>query len=421
MKKLSITAVLLINLNAYTITDLLNRVETIPDTKIDNLMVKEMKINKKSVTYSLYPKLTLTASAEHFSIPTSIRPLPPTESTKIMMTGGSLPFSQNIFRIGFNLSMPVFIKEIYDNKKRMQYLLSATKYKTKIDLLKRQSSLIIYVSNLNYLFELKNALKKQYSSIHTIYKATEKGVKIGRIPEFKLLRLKDSLITVKNKISQVNTKIEDMKSKIYTLTKTNLEKPLSFYANKVEKSEFFAVKPLKEQLKASKYEISSKKDANLPKVMLKIQGNRAFAKAYNTDDNIALNYASAGLYVTWDVFNKKNNSDVQKAKINRSKTALEIQKTVKDLSAQVNYINASLKEINKQLLLTKESVSLKEELLKGAKVAFKLNTMTVDEYLQYEDDLAKARADLANLKALKNTLIAQKALIYGKNLKKVFK
>jgi len=102
MKKLSITAVLLINLNAYTITDLLNRVETIPaDTKIDNLMVKEMKINKKSVTYSLYPKLTLTASAEHFSIPTSIRPLPPTESTKIMMTGGSLPFSQNIFRIGF--------------------------------------------------------------------------------------------------------------------------------------------------------------------------------------------------------------------------------------------------------------------------------------------------------------------------------
>ena len=54
-------------------------------------------------------------------------------------------------------------------------------------------------------------------------------------------------------------------------------------------------------------------------------------------------------------------------------------------------------------------------------MAFKLNRMSVDEYLNYEDDLAKQRANLANLIALKNSLIAQKALIYGKNLKKVFK
>jgi hypothetical protein len=47
--------------------------------------------------------------------------------------------------------------------------------------------------------------------------------------------------------------------------------------------------------------------------------------------------------------------------------------------------------------------------------------MTVDEYLKYEDDLAKAKATLANLIASKNSLIAQKALIYGNNFKKVFK
>jgi len=421
MKKYSIILASAILLNAESIGYLLNKIEQIPDTKIDSLMIKDMKTNKKSIINSLYPKITLTTSAEHFSIPTSIRPLPPTESAKIIMNGESLPFSQNIFRLGFNITMPLFIKEIYENKKKMEFLLKATKYQAKINLLKRQSSLIVFISNLNYLYALKKSLLSQQTSIKTTYNGIKKGVEVGRIPEFKLLRLKDSLITIQNKISEINIKIEDLKSKIYTLTNTKLSEPVNFSSSKVEKSEFFSLKPLKEKLKSNLYDIKAKKAANYPKVMLKIQGNRAFAKAYNTNENLALNYASAGIYVTWDIFNKKNNSEIQKAKIEELKTALEIQKTIKDLSAQINYINSSLKEIKKQLLLTKESITLKEQLLKSAKVAFKLNTMTVDEYLKYEDDLAKAKADFANLIAIKNTLIAQKALIYGKNFKKVFK
>jgi outer membrane protein TolC len=421
MKKHSIILVSALFLNAASISGLLDKIENIPDTKIDNLMIKEMKTNKKSVVDSLYPTVTLTGSAEHFSRPNSLVPLPPTESTKLIMTGASLPFSKDIERIGFNVSMPIFIKEIYENKKKMEFLLNATKYQAKINLLKRQSSLIVYVSNLDYLYALKKALLSQQKSIQTTYEGLKKGVNVGRVPEFKLLRLKDSLITIKNKISQIDTKIADLQSKIYTLTKVNLTQPVPITSYKVGKSEFFAVKPLKEKLQSDYYDIQAKKAAYFPKIMLKIQGNRSFAKAYNTGDRITENFASAGIYVTWDIFNKKNSSQIQKAKISQNKTALEIQKTIKDLSAQINYINSSLKEIKKQLLLAKESISLKEELLKGAKVAFKLNTMTVDDYLKYEDDLAKAKADYANLIAIKNTLIAQKALIYGKNLKKVFK
>jgi outer membrane protein TolC len=421
MKKLSTVLIAALMLNAASIDDLLSKVEKTPDTKIDNLMIKEMKTNKKSVTYSLYPKITLNASAEHFSTPASMVPLPPSESTKLMQTNGSIPFSQNIYKLGFSASMPLFIKEIYDNKKKMTFLLKATEYQTKINLLKRQSSLIIYVSNLNYLYALKKALKAQENSIKTTYEGIKVGVESGRIPEFKLLRLKDSLLGIQNKIADIETKIEDVKSKIYTLTMTEVNSPVKMISYKIKKSEFFALKPLKEKLKSSQYDIKAKKDANLPKVMLKIQGYRAYAKAYNTGEQIADNFASAGVYVTWDIYNKKNKADIQKAKIEQSRTNLEIQKTVKDLTAQINYINAALEKIKKQLVLKKESIALKEELLKGAKVAFKLNTMTVDEYLQYEDDLAKAKADLANLIAIKNTLTAQKALIYGKNLKKVFK
>jgi outer membrane protein TolC len=69
--------------------------------------------------------------------------------------------------------------------------------------------------------------------------------------------------------------------------------------------------------------------------------------------------------------------------------------------------------------LAKNSIEIKEELLHSAKVAFKLNRMTVDDYLKYEDNLALAKANLANLIANKNTLIANLAFIYGNNLESI--
>jgi len=421
MKKTILLSAVILTLNAAEITKLFEAIEKIPQTKLDKVLIKEVKANQSQIKYSLYPKISLFASAEHFNSPTNLRPMPPTKSAEITKKKGGYWFSKNIYRIGFNVSMPIFIKEIYDNKTKIEHILKAAEYKAKINLLQRQSALVTLISNLNYLYELKNALNKQLSSVQTTYNAVKKGVEVGRVPEFKLLRLKDAINNLKIKISDINTKIEQLKSKIYVLTQSEINKPVYLTALNVQKGEFFALKPLKENLKASSYDIKAKKDKNLPKVVLQIKANRGFAKAYNNDDHLALNYSTAGIYVSWDIFNKTNDSEVQKAKIEQTKTELEIQKTLNELTAQIKSINKNLKEIKKQLLLAKESISLKEELLKGAKVAFKLERMTVDDYLNYENDLAKARANYANLIAIKNSLIAQKAFIYGKNLKKVFK
>jgi len=421
MKKVMILSSLLLLANGATITELFNAIEKTPDYKLDSIAKKEMKINKNSVVSSLYPKLTLQASAEHFNRYNSIVPLTPTQSAELTKTNGDIPFSQNIQRIGFEISMPLFIKSIYDNKNKMTYLVNATNYQTKINLYKKQTLLVGYLSKFDYLFALKKALLKQQNSIQTTYDGMKKGVKIGRIPEFKLLRLQDSLNQIKIKLSSVNQNIDEVKASILKVTNIELDSPISFDSMPIENGEFIALKPLKETLKANEYGLKAKKDNNYPKVIIKIQGNRAYAKAYNTDNDISEDFASAGIYLSWDIFNKKNNSDIQKSKIELIKNKLEIAKTKKDLMADVVKIDKSLKEIERQVLITKDSIKVKEELLKGAKVAFKLNRMTVDEYLKYEDDLARIRADFANLIANKNMLKAQKALIYGKNLKKVFK
>ncbi|NPA50191.1 MAG: TolC family protein, partial [Epsilonproteobacteria bacterium] len=133
------------------------------------------------------------------------------------------------------------------------------------------------------------------------------------------------------------------------------------------------------------------------------------------------NMATAGIYLNWDILNKKASGEIQKAQVERLKSALEIAKTKKDLQADINKINQTLKEINEAIKYTKESIKTQKELLVGATAAFKLSRMSVDEYLQYEDNLAKSRANLANLYALKNSYKAQKCLIYGINLKRIFK
>jgi len=408
-------------LNATSITYLLNKIEQTPDYKIDQLAIKQMKATKKSIKAALYPKISLFGAAEHYNTPVSLKPLLPTESGKLIATHSPLPFSSTIYKVGFNLTMPIFIKEIYDNKKKVEHLLRATRYQTQINLLKKQALLVTYASNLNYLYALKGALNKQKNSIYKTFRAVEVGVDVGRIPEFKLLRLHDAINQIKVKISQINRNIIDIKSSIYKVTKVKVKRAIRIKSKRVPKGEFYALKPLREKLIASDYDIKAKKDAFYPKVSLKVVGSRSFGEAYNNNQNVAETMASAGLYVNWDILNKKASADIQKAKVAKLQSALEIAKTKKDLKADIKKINQTLNEINEAIKYTKESLYVQKELLFGAKEAFRVGRMTVDEYLGYEDNLAKTRADLANLQALKNTYKAQKGLIYGINLKRIFK
>ncbi|WP_024789271.1 TolC family protein [Lebetimonas sp. JH292] len=208
MKKLSFGLILAISLNATNLNELFNAIKKTPDTKIDNLLIKKTKTLKKEIIGSLYPSVSIFASSEHFSSPTNIKPLPPTKSQQIGMQHGGYWFSQNINKIGFSASMPIFVKNIYDTKSKISHLLIASKYKAKINLLKRESLLITLLSKYNYLIKLKKALNDEKNSIETTLNAINVGVKVGRIPAFNALRLKDALNQINIKISGINTQID---------------------------------------------------------------------------------------------------------------------------------------------------------------------------------------------------------------------
>jgi len=422
MKKLLLISLFGIGLNATSLNQLFDAINKAPESRIDEVMLKNMKLNKDKIKSSLFPKISLNASIEHFNRDMSLVPLTPTESKKEQLKNNSLPFGQNIAKIGLSLSMPLFVKEIYENQKKMKNLVKVMKLKSKIDLLKRDALLIGLLSNFNYLFSLKVALLQKKVSIQTTIKSIEVGVKNGAIPEFNLLRLQDALTQIDIKVNEIETKINSIKSSIYKLTNIVVDYPIKFYSTSYQKDDFFALKPIEWSIKADEKDIDAKKAKKYyPKVFLKANLMKGYVKSYNTDDIDERNIANVGIYLEWNIFDKVANKDIQKAKLNLIKDRLNLSKNEKDLTAEANKLSYDLVLIKKEIIQAKKSIEIKKELLKSAKVAFINQAMNVDEYLGYETDLSNAKAKLVGLKAKLNQTKANLAFIYGNNFKSIFK
>jgi len=422
MKKLLLIPLLGIGLNATSLNQLFDAINKAPESRIDEVMLKNMKLNKDKIKSSLFPKISLNASIEHFNRDMSLVPLTPTESKKEQLKNNSLPFGQNIAKIGLSLSMPLFVKEIYENQKKMKNLVKVMKLKSKIDLLKRDALLIGLLSNFNYLFSLKVALLQKKASIQTTIKSIEVGVKNGAIPEFNLLRLQDALTQIDIKVNDIETKINSIKAGIYKLTNIVVDYPINFYSTSYQKDDFVALKPIEWSIKADEKDIDAKKAKKYyPKVFLKANLMKGYVKSYNTDDIDERNIANVGIYLEWNIFDKVANKDIQKAKLNLIKDRLNLSKNEKDLTAEANKLSYDLVLIKKEIIQAKKSIEIKKELLKSAKIAFINQAMNVDEYLGYETDLANAKAKLVGLESKLNQTKANLAFIYGNNFKSIFK
>ena len=108
------------------------------------------------------------------------------------------------------------------------------------------------------------------------------------------------------------------------------------------------------------------------------------------------NQASIGIYLEWNIFDKQNRG-IQKAKISLTKDMLELRRVRKELEAEVLKLTETVQFLNTQIEEAKNSIKLKKQLLKSAKVAFETGSMNVDDYLKYEDNLANIKATLAKL------------------------
>ncbi len=422
MKKLILLSLACIGLQATTLSQLFDALKHNPTTTLDNLSVKNAQIGEDLVTANLLPKVDLIGSYEHFNSPTNLLPVTPKESSTFKNPNIPQPFGQDIGRIGVTFSMPLFVKSLYTTREKIKHLKLSTTIKKKLNFIQKEAMIVGANSSWKYLLNLKQALFTKQKSIQKSKFSLEVAVKNGRCPKSALYKIDEALNRIEININQIDMKIAEAKNIIYELTNINLKKPVNITkVRNINMRNFLALKPLLEKQKASKLGIKASREKLYPSFMIKGKYMYNQTDAYNNDKEIDRDYSSIGLYLKMPIFDKVALQNIQKAKVDYLKSKEMIKKIELSLKAKANNLKTTLPLLEKSIRLARQSVQNQKKLLKIAKVAYKSQRMTEEEYLRYEDALAEAKANLYLLESKKLQTISSLGVLYGNNLQRIFK
>ena len=404
-------------LNATDITTLLSAIDKQPQTLLDDVAVKEADLQKRAVDDKLMPKLDGFLGYERYSHPSSLRPVLPSEMKN---PNATLPFSKGIARAGANLSWPLFVKSLYTLKKKASLMHLAAKDMKKISLLQREASVIGMVAQLNYLYDLKRALRAKKRSILETKKRLTLMVKSGRVAENQLYILNAKVNDLDIQVLSLETSINALQAKLENLTNIQVRSKVSLrQVHQVNEGEIFALKPLNKKLEASKLDLKAAKESYYPSLALKGSYTYSDADAYNNDKDIDSGLAKGGIYLNIPLFDSSKQTNFDRAKLGYMKNRLKIEDSKRDLLIQAKELKREIAILKKSLKLSKKNIANQKRLLHIAKVSLENRVITQEEYLRYEDALAEARANLSQKKAQIWQETAKLAVIYGDDLKEI--
>lgn len=432
MKKKILTTVIILLFLAPVLTwaqevknvqDLFTALKSHPQTKGDLLNFEKAKIGKRLAYSNLYPKLGLFGTYDNFSSPTNLLPLPPNELVPMVQDQNiPQPFSEDIFRAGISISMPIFIKSIYTTAKKAKYMQKSAKAKKYINLLKNEAIIVSSNANLQYIKALTSALKSKKQSLLKTKELIALKVKNGRAPG-------SSLLIISNAVNQVDATLNDIAinrdaaiASIETLTGVRLQSPLNMIETGIiDTSTVKSLEPLKQKVTADKFAYRAEKEKLLPALSFSGNYNHSYAQAYN--NNLAVNedYTAVGLVLSMPLFNKSQYAQIKKSKIAYNVTKNELDKLDLSLKAQSKQLENTVKILNNSILLYQKNVKDKEEILKIAKVSYQSDRISIEDYLKYEDDLVLEKSKLYKSKAQKWQSLMKLAVIYGNNIENLVK
>jgi len=155
--------------------------------------------------------------------------------------------------------------------------------------------------------------------------------------------------------------------------------------------------------------------------MLRGNYNYSMANAYNNDLAVNTNYSTVGIVLRVPIFEKSQYAKVNAKKLDVYSLENDLNVKERELNAQANQLQLTLKIIEKQGELYKQSIEDKKELLKIAQLSYKNGRMTIEDYLQYEDDLVLEQSMFYKTEAEKWQTLMKLAVIYGNNIEEIVK
>jgi len=405
------------------VQDLFNALKTHPQTKSDSLALEKAKTGKQQAYSALYPKITTFGSYDHSSIPTGLVPVPPNVLFPLIQDQTiPQPFSENIFRAGVSISMPVFIKSIYTTASKAKFMQKSVEAKKHIDLLQNEAIIVSSNANLQYIDALTKALESKKQSLLKTKELIEVKVKNGRAPGSSLLIINNGVNQVEATKNEIAINREKAIATIETLTGIRMKNPVAMLeTSRIDSSELKSLEPIQQKVMADKLGFRAEKEKLLPSISLRGNYNHSFADAYNNDISIDKNYTTYGVVVSLPIFNKSQYAQIKKSKIEFNETENELDKLKLSLEAEANQLYKSLQLLYKTEKLYQQNVKDKEEILAIAKVSYKSGRITIEDYLKYEDDLVLEKSKLYKSQAEKWQTLMKLAVIYGNNIENLVK
>ncbi len=420
MKKLLLVCGALLAMEASPLTKLFEALKKRPVTQVDEQLVQIMKLQKQKVSDRFYPQISLFGSFEHYNSATNLRPVPPTEANDLLQRHEPLPFAQNIARVGASASMPVYIQELFDLQKKMEYLLQSTRLKKKLGIYKNEAIVVGSYADLGYMQHLQEALEATHRSLQKSYEDIKIKVQSGRAAPVALDKIASAMDMVELKMQDIAQRRAGLVAKIEGLTGIEVRnyQPIS-QKSPIKKERIFALLPLEAKLQAQKADLKAAKDRFVPKVLLEAKWSENYAqKDVVFKDDVHRGYGDVALKVVLPL-SKTNFTDIELERTKLLQQKSLVAKTKMELQAQARALEEQLRLNAKKVAIAKQKVKRQQELLRYAKTAFEVGRLTEEEYLRYEDSLLSARADLAKALADKWRLFAQLAFIYGNDLERI--
>ncbi len=407
---------------ATTITDLFSALEKNPVTELDTLQTKSSELKRQSVYDRFYPAINGEISYQEFSSPTNWRPVVPTETAQLLANNEPLPFSDSLTRIGATISLPIFVKELFTLGKQTKSLTDSAKARQKLNLLEHQAVLVTADAHLLHMISLKKSLTARKTSLEKTRDDVIMKVENGRIPGTEKIRIDEAITLLDLGYNDTLQQEIDLKKMIESLTSIYLEKPVRLQqTGKINHGELFALKPVKESLKAKEFGVQAAKDKLYPKILGTARWNHSYGEGYNTHDDVDGEYGFYGLSMEMPLFNKPAYTEVELAKVALRLEKTKLNKTSIELQAQARKLKDSLKLLQGSKELATRSVEHEQELLKVAKIAYASRRMNQEEYLRYEENVLSAEAKSYLLEARWWETFGTLAVLYGNDLKQLVK
>ena len=409
--------------NVQHIGQLLDSLKTHPQTKSDEIAMQQA-LAAKSFAYSkLYPTVDGFGRYDYASNATGMLPVPPDQlfAMKADQTIGQ-PFSENIYRVGAVISMPIFIKSIYTTATMAKMMVQSAKEKAEINLLQNEAVLVSLNANLLYIESLQQALKSKKSSLDKTKEFVEIKVNNGRASGDALLKINNAVNEVLVTQNDLDMQREEVVATIASYTGITLTQPVAMeQVGNYQSGELQSLNPLIDKLKTNNLAIRAEKEKLLPSFVAQGSYSDNFAKAYNNGVNVNNHYTTVGVVLRVPIFAMDQYAQIRKSRLEMEATSNELDKTRLELTSQAVQFQNSLPLLDSSIQLYNNSINDKQKLVEIAKVGYKSEQISMEDYLKYEDDVVLEQSKLYKSQAQKWQTLMKLAVIYGNKIEEIVK